>query len=178
MSRKYRKEWEEDPLFQPWLCNDPTNIIRAYCKVCGLSITPKKDILRSHSTCKTHIQNIELFPLLSEHIRMQITKKPIFVSGYAFKNATILNLLTSVVILKVSIPTMFRIKKTIGENVLIDQKMYENNADNDINDAKYFSKQLCFHNLSDDNYHSFNRDININVVSDDSNKYMHIFRPD
>ena len=54
ISRKYKTEWENDLLFSPWLCNDPENDLRAYCKLCNTSLSPKKDLIRRHGQCESH----------------------------------------------------------------------------------------------------------------------------
>ena len=49
MSRKYRPEWEKDPLLSLWLCESPLTPDKAYCILCEKDLSCKKDILSRHA---------------------------------------------------------------------------------------------------------------------------------
>ena len=49
MSRKYRLEWEKDPLLSLWLCESHLTPDKAYCILCEKDLSYKKDILSRHA---------------------------------------------------------------------------------------------------------------------------------
>ncbi|KAL7742914.1 hypothetical protein ACLKA6_002064 [Drosophila palustris] len=55
--QKFRESWLLEPNLKNWICRDPRDPDKAYCKYCKCSLNAKIDQLRAHGTTKKHIQN-------------------------------------------------------------------------------------------------------------------------
>lgn len=54
--QRYRVDWERDPQFSPWLAPD-TNVTKARCKWCDITMTADVSIIKMHKASKRHEKN-------------------------------------------------------------------------------------------------------------------------
>ena len=75
MSRTYRKEWEEGPLFSQWLSVCPTSDAKAYCKICLVDLGPKRHLLKRHGEGQKHMKNMDGLANEKENVENKVLLK-------------------------------------------------------------------------------------------------------